>query len=185
MLIKYLYLILYYGFAIYLPSSITKYGIGKISKHIRYLCVRGLFFQCSKNINIEKNARFGKGIGLKIGEYSGIGISCIVPPDISIGKYVMMGPHVIIYDSTHNFERTDIAMIFQGMTKKGNLVIEDDVWIGTRVIILPNVKRIGKGVIIGAGAIVTKDIPDYAVVGGNPAKILKYRTILPDANRML
>ena len=50
----------------------------------------------------------------------------------------------------------------------------DDVWIGTRVIILPGV-TIGKGVIIGAGAIVTKDIPEYAIAVGNPARVIKYR----------
>lgn len=54
------------------------------------------------------------------------------------------------------------------------VVIGDDVWIGTRVIILPGVK-IGNGVIIAAGAVVTKDIPDYAVAGGVPAKVIKYR----------
>ena len=51
----------------------------------------------------------------------------------------------------------------------------DDVWIGNRIIILGNVKRIGTGTIIGAGAMVTKPVPDYSVVAGNPAKIIKYR----------
>ena len=62
-----------------------------------------------------------------------------------------------------------------GNTEKTPLVVEDDVWFGARVIILPGCKHIGKGVIVGAGAVVTKDIPDYAIVGGNPARILKYR----------
>ena len=57
---------------------------------------------------------------------------------------------------------------------KGDTIIGNDVWIGQRVIILPGV-RIGDGVIIGAGAVVTKDVPDYAVVAGNPARIIKYR----------
>ena len=63
----------------------------------------------------------------------------------------------------------------QGGIGKSSLKIGNDVWIGARVIVLPGCKTIGNGVIIGAGAVVTKDIPDYAIVGGNPAKILKYR----------
>ena len=54
------------------------------------------------------------------------------------------------------------------------VTIGNDVWIGTRVIILPGV-TVGNGVIIGAGAVVTKDVPDMAIVGGVPAKIIKYR----------
>ena len=57
---------------------------------------------------------------------------------------------------------------------KEPVYIGDDVWIGARVIILPG-RKIGEGVIIGAGAVVTKDVPDYAVVGGNPAKVIKFR----------
>ena len=62
----------------------------------------------------------------------------------------------------------------QGSTEPQKVTIESDVWIGARVIILPGV-TIGKGAILAAGAVVTKDVPDYAVVGGVPAKVLKYR----------
>ena len=86
----------------------------------------------------------------------------------------MMGPDVIILNGGHNFQKTDIPMRLQGEKQQIQTIIGDDVWIGTRAIIMPGVK-IGKGVIVGAGAVVTKDIPDYAVVGGVPAKILKYR----------
>jgi len=66
-------------------------------------------------------------------------------------------------------------MMFQGGMGKTELQIDDDVWIGARVIVLPGCKHIGKGVIIGAGSVVTKDVPDYAIIGGNPAKIIKTR----------
>ncbi len=59
-------------------------------------------------------------------------------------------------------------------TTKGPIVVEDEVWIGTNALILSGV-RIGKGAIVAAGAVVTKDVPAYAIVGGNPAKIIKYR----------
>lgn len=79
-----------------------------------------------------------------------------------------------IMTSIHNTERTAIPMFQQGHLPKRKVTICDDVWIGARVIILPGV-TIGTGSIIGAGAIVTKDVPEYAVVAGTPAKVIKYR----------
>ncbi len=75
----------------------------------------------------------------------------------------------------HNHDRTDIPMGHQGSTTSTPLHIAGDVWIGARAIILPGCRRIGHGAIIGAGAVVTKDVPDWAVVGGNPARIIKSR----------
>ena len=78
-----------------------------------------------------------------------------------------------ILTHTHNIERTDIPMGQQGM-RVSEVIIGNDVWIGMRVVIMPGV-RIGIGVVIGAGAAVTKDVPDYAIVGGVPARIIKFR----------
>ena len=85
----------------------------------------------------------------------------------------MMGPDVVILTHTHNIDRTDIPMGDQG-SLVAKVTIGNDVWIGMRSIIMPGVK-IGNGAVIGAGAIVTKDVPDYAIVGGVPAKVIKYR----------
>lgn len=85
----------------------------------------------------------------------------------------MMGPEVTILTHTHRIDRTDIPMGQQG-SMVSEVVIGDDVWIGMRAIILPGV-RIGSGAVIGAGAVVTKDVPDYAVVGGVPARVIRYR----------
>ena len=92
---------------------------------------------------------------------------------LRIGENVMMGPDVTILSQTHNIERTDIPMGKQGM-REAEVSIGNDVWIGMRSIIMPGVK-IGDGAVIGAGAVVTKDVPDYAIVGGVPARIIKYR----------
>lgn len=88
----------------------------------------------------------------------------------------MMGPEVYIYTQNHNFKRIDITMDKQGWSEEKSVVIEDDVWIGSRVTILPGV-RIGKGSIIGASAVVTKSCPPYSVVAGNPATIVKSRVL--------
>ena len=93
---------------------------------------------------------------------------------VKIGKYVMMGPEVHIYTQNHDFQKTDIPMSQQGFAEEKPVVIEDDVWIGSRVTILPGV-RICSGSIIGASAVVTKDVLPYCVVAGNPAKIVKTR----------
>ena len=86
----------------------------------------------------------------------------------------MMGEACFIYARNHKTDRLDVPMCIQGFEEYRPVVISDDVWIGARVTILPGAK-IGKGVIIGAGAVITGEIPDYAVVGGVPARIIKYR----------
>ncbi|MEA3423389.1 MAG: DapH/DapD/GlmU-related protein, partial [Bacillota bacterium] len=76
--------------------------------------------------------------------------------------------------SNHNFSEKDIPMIMQGDSEPAPVVIEDDVWIGARTVILPGVV-IHEGSIIAAGSIVTKDVQAYSIVGGNPAKLIKMR----------
>ena len=113
------------------------------------------------------------GGGISIGKGSGLGVNCLVHGPLEIGEKVMMGPDVVILTHTHNIDRTDIPMGDQG-SRVAKVTIGNDVWIGMRSIIMPGVK-IGNGAVIGAGAIVTKNVPDYAIVGGVPAKIIKYR----------
>jgi len=172
---KKIYLLLYYGFARYLPKSTTPV-IGKISSAFRrYLC-NHVFKSCGTKANIENGVYFGNGRNLEIGNEVGISSNCkILNRPLKIGNYVMIGEETFILGGAHNFDRTDIPIGKQGHAENVPLIIEDDVWIGVRVLILPGCKHIGTGVIIGAGAVVTKDIPDYAIVGGNPAKVIKYR----------
>ncbi len=93
---------------------------------------------------------------------------------LRIGDNVRIGPHVVIYASNHIFSDPHIPIAKQGMSARG-ITIEDDIWIGAGAIILDGV-RIGKGSVIGAGAVVTKDIPPYSIAAGVPAKIIKKRT---------
>ncbi|RKD25322.1 maltose O-acetyltransferase [Caminicella sporogenes DSM 14501] len=171
-IIKNICLILYYLIGRHLPASQSPYSFG--AKKIRYVLCKKVFNKTGKNVNIEHGVFFGRGFDIEIGENSGLGINCRVSGPLKIGKNVMMGPEVMIYTSNHKIDDVNIPMIFQGDTPKELVEIEDDVWIGARAIILPGVK-IGKGSVIAAGAVVTKDVPPYAVVGGNPAKIIKFR----------
>ena len=165
-------LIAYYCFVRYLPASDSRYC--RWLRPVRRCITKGLFKRSGKNINIEKGAYFGGGSQIKIGDNSGIGVNCRVCGPVTIGNNVMMGPDVIILTEIHKFDRLDIPMREQGYDSPEPVTIGDDVWIGTRVIILPGVS-IGKGAIIGAGSIVTKDVPEYAIACGNPAQMVKYR----------
>ena len=172
-LVKFGWLSIYYCFARYLPASTNSYGLwARVVR--RYIC-RRLFKYAGININIEKGAFFGDGSQIEIGDNSGIGVNCCIYGPVKIGHDVMMGPEVLIFTANHRYDRLDIPMRQQGRCTPQPVVIEDDVWIAARVIILPGV-RVGRGAVLGANAIVTKDVPEYAVMGGNPAAIIRYRT---------
>lgn len=109
------------------------------------------------------------GNGSNIGAYSYIGCSGY----IEIGENVMMGPRVNLMAENHNFDRTDIPMKEQGVTRSF-IKIEDDVWLGVGSTVTAGV-TVGKGSIIAAGAVVTKDVPPFSIVGGVPASILRER----------
>ena len=119
-------------------------------------------------------ADFAGGTKLSIGDNSGLGINSKVPFDITIGKNVLMGPDVLILGQNHNFLDAAKPIIEQGLGEQKPVIIKDDVWIGARVTILPGI-MIGNGAVIGAGAVVTKDVKAFDVVVGNPAQVVKNR----------
>lgn len=138
---------------------------------IRQLCGNLIFDYCGKNVDIGKRIKFSKGIFL--GNNSGIGDDCYFQGKVIIGDDVMIAPKVAFIADIHNYESKEIPMNKQGV-RFSEITIGNDVWIGYGVIILAGV-HIGNGVIVGAGSVVTKDIEDYSVVGGAPARILKKR----------
>lgn len=167
--------IVYYGFAKHLPKA-SRPWIGKISLKLRNVACRHLFAECGRNLWVEQGAYFGSGKDMHIGNYVCIGGNCKIHNfELTIDDYCIMGDDVFFQGGGHNFDRTDIPIGEQGSKPKSKLHIAGDVWIGARAMILPGCHRIGHGSIIGAGAVVTKDVPDWAVVGGNPARVLKYR----------
>ncbi len=92
---------------------------------------------------------------------------------LRIGNYVQTGPNVAFYVSNHNYNSRMAPIKMQGYTEQ-DIVVEDDVWIGANSVITSGV-HIGRGAIIGAGSVVTKDIQPYTIAAGTPAKPIKIR----------
>ena len=163
--------LLYVMFAKWLPLSYFPI-IGNVGRFMRYILGKIVLEKCGKDVIIERGAAFSDKTS--IGSHAAIGECALLSGTISLGDYVMMGPHITMYSRNHAHDRLDIPMNEQGFQDDRPIVIGNDVWIGAYAIILPGV-HVGNGAIIGAGAVVTKDVPEYAIVGGNPAKVIKYR----------
>ena len=183
-LVVWIFQAFYYLIARHLPPSYAM--LGRVSKKCRAIACRQIFQAAGRHINVEHGAYFGSGRLIEIGDYSGIGVDCHIPSDIRIGNDVMMGPEVLIIgrNQNHRIDNISKPMRLQGYEDALPVVIEDDVFLGARVIILPGIK-IGKGAVIGAGAVVTKDVPPYAICAGNPARIIRFRDQADDQSAEL
>jgi len=167
---KAILLVLYYSIAFHLPPILLL----KITKSIRAFLVKRILDECGDNPWIDSRVWLGDGCKRKIGNNSGIGGNTTIGKNTFIGNDVMIGQDVIIITRNHEFKDISIPMSRQGFKDYEPVIIEDDVWIGARVIVLPGV-RIGKGAIVGAGAVVTEDVEPYSIVAGVPAKVIGSR----------
>lgn len=129
-------------------------------------------FTLGRDSLIEDFATINNQVGsVVIGERSLIGLSCVVIGPVSIGNDVMLAQHVVMSGLNHGFE--DISKpINQQKCTTAMIQIEDEVWIGANVVITAGT-RVGRHAVIAAGSVVTKDVPPYTVVAGNPARIIK------------
>ena len=118
----------------------------------------------------------GKTGPVVIGNKTDIGCNTVISScsGISIGKSVLIGANCYIGGARYISDRLDVPMMEQGTYSNGAVVIEDEAWLGAGATVLDGI-RVGKGAIVGAGAVVTKDLPDYAVAIGVPAKVIKQR----------
>lgn len=157
-----------------------------------YFTYKSSAIEGQKCITIGDNTFFGKGLRLTANvrpQYQKkepqivIGNDCNFGErnhitafnDIIIGSHVLTGTNVLITDNAHGtFQRQelDIPPMQRNVTSKGVVMINDNVWIGSNACIMPGV-TIGRGAIIGANAVVTKDVPPYALAAGNPARVIK------------
>lgn len=143
------------------------YGRRKIQKGINTNIHPTVIIREPQNIEIGENCYFNHNTILNGGHGSA---------KLLIGNYVQTGPNVAFYVSNHNTINSGIPIKEQGYHEK-DIIIEDDVWIGANSVITSGV-HIGKGAIIGAGSVVTKDIPAYCIAAGTPAKVIKDRPIV-------
>jgi maltose O-acetyltransferase len=147
---------------------------GAASRRIRARLARLMLDECGRDVNVEHGAWFGSGRGIRLGDRSDIGMDALVIGPLDVGRDVMMGPRCILLSSSHAFASVDVPMNRQGFLDDRPIVIEDDVWVGAGTIVLPGV-RIGTGSIVGAGSVVTNDVPPRTVVAGNPARVVRSR----------
>lgn len=112
---------------------------------------------------------------LFVGEHCNINRGCFINAGggVTIGDWVLIGPHVTIYSQNHIFDAIDVP-VSMAPDKRAPVVIEDDAWIGTNVVIVPGA-RVGEGAVVAAGAVVTHDIEPRSMVAGVPARHVRFR----------
>lgn len=128
------------------------------------------------HIHRQATIQTGQNGSVTIGEGTGIQPRCQLSAylgNITIGKHVEIAPNCSFYPYSHGMDAGE-RIGKQPLISKGGITIEDDVWLGVGTIILDGVK-IGKGAVIGAGSVVSKDIPEGAIAVGAPARVVKMR----------
>lgn len=164
--------------------------MGKISYLYGKLFQKVLQGRRVKGSEVDTSSKVNSGcdvVGSHIGRFSYLGYNCTVV-NADIGSFTSIASHVIIGGAEHPTNWVSMSPVFQDVRNSGpsmrfahhhikatpRTIIGSDVWIGNRAIVKAGV-TIGVGAVIGAGAVVTKNVPPYAIVGGVPAEILKYR----------
>lgn len=146
----------------------------KFGYRLRRKLLRLIATDCGSGVIVKQNAYIGSGQGLVVGNNSQLGADSRIGPGTVIGDNVLMGPEVVIMTTAHAFEDPRKPIRRQGALPVNPVEVGDDVWIGTRVIVLPGV-ILGKGCVVGAGSVVTRDVAPLAIVAGNPARVIRQR----------
>jgi acetyltransferase-like isoleucine patch superfamily enzyme len=152
---------------------------GKVYRRLLMYVYRPLFASYGKNFRFDPRGLYTFGT-IRVGDDVNLGYRPIVSATestITIGSKVMFGPEVVVLGGNHNM--SVIGKFAYDVKEKlpqndMDVIIEDDVWIGSRAIILHGV-TIGRGAIVAAGAVVSRSVPPYAVAAGVPARVIKYR----------
>jgi acetyltransferase-like isoleucine patch superfamily enzyme len=138
----------------------------------------GVHLESNVHIYRWSVVELGKGEGrLTVGPNTYVQSGCILKAfagNITIGANCMIADHCALTPYQHSFADIHRPMREQALTSRGDIVIEDDVWLGLNACVMDGV-TIGQGAIVGAGAVVTKDVPPYAIVGGVPARVIRLR----------
>ncbi|MFT4031634.1 MAG: acyltransferase [Siphonobacter sp.] len=143
-----------------------------IRPHVRLDVLPFRGFTLGKESIIESYSVINNGVGdVNIGNNCTIGISNVIIGPVDIESNVIIAQHVVISGLNHEYEDVDVPICLQPI-KTSKITIEEDCWIGANTVITAGI-TIGKHSVVAGGSIVTKNVPPFSVVGGNPAKILK------------
>jgi acetyltransferase-like isoleucine patch superfamily enzyme len=158
---------------IFLNPFFHKRGLGSV---IRRRTRMDVFpynkFILGKNSIVEEYSTVNNGVGdVIIGDGTIIGLSNVIIGPVHIGNNVMLAQNIVVSGLNHSFEDVSISPSHQKVTCR-EIVISDDVWIGANCVLTAGI-TIGKHTVVGAGSVVTKNLPDYCVAVGNPARVIK------------
>src|ERR1700733_9492729 len=162
---------LYYGFAKRLPS---RGPLREPARRLRQELARQFLDACGDWVNIASDVHLSTGRNVRIGNRSGLGDGCRVYGGLIMGGQVMVGPHAAFLSENHGYDDLERPIGEQVSTERDPPRIEDGAWIGLRATVLPG-RVVGRGAIVAACAVVTRDVPPYAIVGGNPARVIGTR----------
>ena len=130
------------------------------------------YFEIGEYSMIEDFSTINNGVGpVIIGDHTLIGMSNVIIGPVTIGNHIIFAQNIVVSALNHNYEDVNIPIVDQNVTTLP-ITIHDDCWIGANSIITAGV-TIGKHAIIGGGSVVTKDVPPFSVVVGNPARVIK------------
>ena len=165
-----IFLFIYYILASKLPNY--AFPGGKFYNKLRMFCLRQ-FMSVGKECRIMRNVYIGSGKNISIGDHCRINENVRLN-NVKIGNHVMIARDTVILGKTHVVSNLNIPMEKQGNLESKTTIIENDVWLGIRSVVLPGL-TISKGSIIGAGGVLTKNTVKFSVYGGVPAKFIKKR----------
>jgi acetyltransferase-like isoleucine patch superfamily enzyme len=159
---------------------LNNYDLKKMFKYLLRLSARfnsNLFAECGENVIIHENCFITNPEKTTIGSNVYIGPRCefFSAGKVYIGSGTIFGQDVLLVTSNHNYNSQDLkALPYDNRNILSPINIKENCWIGSRAIIMPGV-TIEEGSVIGAGSVVTKNVPKYSIVVGNPAKVIKKR----------
>lgn len=159
-----------------LVSMPLEFGVWLRSVFLPYF-----FLRLGKGTKIQSGLRVMNPEKVSIGAHCDFGHSVFITGGggVRIGDWVGLGPDVKVWSVNHRFDDPDKPWLLQGW-KRDPVVIEDDVWLGANAFVMPGV-TIGKGAVVSACTLVNKSIPPYAIVAGNPCRVLGWRKRPADA----
>lgn len=160
-------------------KKVIIYCIDKFRKLKRQICTfvfKRQLVSYGDHVGAAKYIKLSRNVKVTVGSHCSFnGMTISGCGGVKIGNYFHSGTNILIMLGSHDYEYGD-KIPYGSHYKPKNVIIDDFVWIGSNVILSGNV-HIGEGAIVAVGSVVVKDVPPYAIVGGNPAQIIKYRNI--------